>query len=99
MTGYGKRVLVVDEVESERREAAFLLKQAGFTVVQARDGLEALSQMQQQHIDAVVTDFHMPYLNGLELLAESRATWPDIPVIIVSKAEWDMSWRARNTCS
>lgn len=91
MIGYGKLVLVVDEVESERRETAFLLKQAGFTVVQACDGLEALSEMQQQHFDAVVTDFHLPYLNGLELLAESRATWSDIPVIIVSKAQWGMS--------
>lgn len=91
MIGYGKLVLVVDEVESERQETAFLLKQAGFTVVQACDGLEALSEMQQQHFDAVVTDFHLPYLNGLELLAESRATWSDIPVIIVSKAQWDKS--------
>ncbi|MEI8014588.1 MAG: hypothetical protein WCH20_07075 [Nitrospira sp.] len=38
----------------------FLLKQAGFTVVQACDGLEALSEMQQQHFDAVVTDFPCP---------------------------------------
>jgi CheY-like chemotaxis protein len=91
MIGYRKFVLVVGEVESERQETAFLLKQAGFTVVQACDGLEALSEMQQQHFDAVVTDFHLPYLNGLELLAESRATWSDIPVIIVSKAQWDMS--------
>ncbi len=47
--------------------------------------------MQQQHFDAVVTDLHLPYLNGLELLAESWATWSDIPVIIISKAQWDMS--------
>ena len=55
MIGYRKFVLVVDEVESERQETAFLLKQAGFTVVQACDGLEALSEMQQHHFDAVVT--------------------------------------------
>ena len=41
--------------------------------------------------DAVVTDFHMPYLNGLDLLAQSRVIWSDTPVIIVSKAQWDMS--------
>ena len=76
MIGYGKLVLVVDEVESERQETAFLLKQAGFTVVQACDGLEALSEMRQQHFDAVVTDFQMPYLNGLELLAESGPSGP-----------------------
>ncbi len=91
MIGYGKLVLVVDEVESERQETAFLLKQTGFTVVQACDGLEALSEMQQQHFDAVVTDFQIPYLNGIELLAESRAIWADIPVIIVSTAQWGMS--------
>ena len=91
MIGYGKLVLVVDEVESERQETAFLLKQIGFTVVQACDGLEVLSEIQQQHFDAVVTDFHLPYLNGLELLAESRVAWPDTPVILVSKAQWDMS--------
>ena len=86
-----KRVLVVDDDESERQETALVLEQACFTVVQACDGLDALSEMQQQHFDAVVTDFHMPQMNGVELLAQSRITWPDIPVIIFSKAQWDMS--------
>jgi len=91
MMGEKKIVLVVDDDESERQETALVLEQAGFTVVQACDGLDALSEMQQHHFDAVVTDFHMPHLNGLELLAQSRVTWPDTPVIIVSKAQWDMS--------
>jgi two-component system chemotaxis response regulator CheY len=86
-----KIVLVVDDDERERQETALVLEQAGFTVVQACDGLDALSELQQQHFDAMVTDFHMPHLNGLELLAQSRITWPDTPVIIVSKAQWDMS--------
>ena len=68
-----------------------MLEEAGFTVVQACDGLDALSEMHQQHFDAVVTDFYMPYLNGLELLAQSRVIWSDTPVMIVSKAQWDMS--------
>lgn len=91
MIGNGKLVLVVDDDEGERQETARVVEQAGFTVVQACDGLDALSEMQQQHFDAVVTDFHMPYLNGLDLLAQSRVIWSDTPVIIVSKAQWDMS--------
>ncbi|HSL02213.1 MAG TPA: response regulator [Nitrospiraceae bacterium] len=84
-------MLVVDDDERERQETAFVLEEAGFTVVQACDGLDALSEMHQQHFDAVVTDFYMPYLNGLELLAQSRVIWSDTPVMIVSKAQWDMS--------
>lgn len=42
--------------------------------------------MHQQHFDAVVSDFHMLYLNGLEPLAQSQVLWSDTPVIIVSKA-------------
>ena len=91
MIGYGKRVLVVDDDERERQETALVLQQAGFMVVLASDGLLALSKMQQRRFDAVVTDFHMPNLNGLELAAQSRLLWPALPVIIFSKGEWDMS--------
>jgi len=65
MIGYGKRVLVVDDDGRERQETALVLQQAGFMVVLASDGLLALSKMQQRRFDAVVTDFHMPNLNGL----------------------------------
>ena len=91
MIGDKKSVLVVDDDEREGQETTLVLEQAGFTVVQACDGLNALSEMQQHHFDAVVTGFHMPHLNGLELLAQSRVTWPDTLVIIVSKPQWDMS--------
>ena len=91
MIGYGKRVLVVDNDERERQGTALVLQQAGFMVVLASDGLLALSKMQQRRFDAVVTDFHMPNLNGLELAAQSRLLWPALPIIIFSKGEWDMS--------
>ncbi len=90
MIGHGERVLVVNADERERQETARVLEEAGFTVVEACDGLDAVNELRQQHVDAVVTDFHMPHLKGLELLAQSRVTWPDTPVIIISKAQWDM---------
>jgi DNA-binding response OmpR family regulator len=91
MIGYGKRVLVVDYDETERQETALALGQEGFTVVQARDGLDALSEMQKRRFDAVVTDCQMPQLNGLDFLAQSRVVWSDTPVILFSETRWDMS--------
>ena len=91
MIGYGKRVLVVDEMETMRRLLAEVLEQQGFTVVQASDGIQALCEMQRRHVDVVVTDYHMPRLNGLDLLREAQRAWPEIPVMLFSDLEWEKS--------
>ena len=87
MIGYGKRVLVVNEMAAMRRFLAEVLEQQGFTVVQACDGVQALCEMQQRQVDVVVTDYHMPRLNGLDLLRQSQRVWPEIPVILFSDLE------------
>lgn len=91
MIGYGKRVLLVNEMAAFRMFLAEVLEQQGFTVVQACDGVQALCEMHQRHIDVVVTDNHMPRLNGLDLLQHFQMTWPEIPVIFFSDLEWDTS--------
>jgi two-component system chemotaxis response regulator CheY len=85
---YGKRVLVVDDDERARQETARVLEQAGFPVVQACDGLHALSEMQKRRCDVVVTDCQMPHLKGLDFLAQSRMIWPDTPVILYSETRY-----------
>lgn len=91
MIGYGKRVLLVDDDESMRKVAAMVLEDVGFTVVPACDGLQALEELHKRRFDAVVTDLEMPFLNGLELLTRTLIAWPDIPVIIVSGTDGDLS--------
>ena len=91
MIGEGKRVLVVDDTEMMRRLLAEALGQEGFTVVQASDGVQALGEMQQRHFDVVVTDDHLPCLDGLDLIRQSQMTWPEIPVILFSEIEWGKS--------
>ena len=91
MIGYGKRALVVDGTETMRLLLAEVLGQEGFSVVQACDGVQALCEMQQRHFDVVVTDYHMPRLDGLDLLRQSQVAWPEIPVIFFSEIEWDKS--------
>ena len=47
--------------------------------------------MQHRHFDAVVTEDHLPHLNGLDLLKHCRITSPETPVIIFSELDWDRS--------
>ena len=89
MIGEGKRVLVVDDMETKRLLLAEVLGQKGFTVVQACDGAQALREMHQRHFDVVVTDDHMPCLDGLGLIRQSQMAWPEVPVILFSGIERD----------
>ncbi|MEO5955044.1 MAG: response regulator [Nitrospiraceae bacterium] len=91
MIGDGKYVLVVDDIETMRLVLTEVLAQEGFTVVQVGDGVQALGEMQQRHFDAVVTDDHMPCLDGLDLIRQSQMAWPEVPVILFSGIEWDTS--------
>ena len=58
-------------------------------MVQACDGVQALGEMQQRHVDVVVTDYQLPRLTGLDLLRQSQMAWPEIPVIFFSDLEWE----------
>ncbi len=84
MSRYGKRILVAEDDDAARDMLSALLVQAGYNVYAARNGQEALAEMQRKHFDVVVTDCDMPHLDGRELLSFSRAAWPHIPVIMLS---------------
>ncbi len=84
MEGYGKRVLIADDEESVRRLVAVVLEQAGYIVYAAVDGVEALGEMKKRRFDAVISDFHMPRLDGEQFLLLCRLMWPDIPVLLLS---------------
>lgn len=68
----GVRVLVVDDEESARTVIAASLKQAGATVLTARNAGEAFDLLSTQPIDAIVSDVGMPGESGLELIARVR---------------------------
>lgn len=84
MEGYGKRVLIADDEESVCRLVAVVLEQAGYIVHAAVDGVEALGEMKKRRFDAVISDFHMPRLDGEQFLLLCRLMWPDIPVLLLS---------------
>jgi diguanylate cyclase (GGDEF)-like protein len=67
-------VLVVDDDDTVRLLISGVIEDAGYRVVTARDGAEALGIYASQHVDCIVTDVNMPNLNGFELCSRIRAT-------------------------
>jgi two-component system, chemotaxis family, chemotaxis protein CheY len=82
--GYGKRVLVVEDDEDVRAVICCILGQVAYNVYEACNGMEALDALKKRRYDAVLTDYRMPKMDGLELLDLAQAMWPHTPVILVS---------------
>ena len=79
-----KRILAVDDESSMRRLLEISLKQAGYEPILAADGFEALSILRKGGIDLVVSDLHMPGMDGLRLFKKMNEECLQIPVIIVT---------------
>ncbi|MEA2708329.1 MAG: hypothetical protein QOF78_930 [Phycisphaerales bacterium] len=81
-----KTILVADDESHILHVVSLKLRNAGFRVITARDGQEALEMAQSQHPDLLITDYHMPQLSGLELCQrlkqDSRTS--DIPAIMLT---------------
>ncbi len=84
MDGYGKRVLVVDDDDDVRGLICMILSEAGYNVYEARDGLDAVHALQKRRYDVLLTDYHMPKMDGLELLDLAQGMLPELPVILAS---------------
>lgn len=79
-----KRILAVDDEPNMRRLLEIMLKQAGYQAIVAGNGKEALAILQKEGADLVVSDLHMPGMDGLGLLSGMRESEIDTPVIIVT---------------
>ena len=79
-----RTVLLVDDESSVRRAAARLLERAGFRVIVAADGAEAVDRLDAVagSVDVVVTDMVMPRMDARELVGVIRRRWPEIPVVL-----------------
>ena len=67
-----KTILTVDDSRTIRDMLAITLSAAGYEVVQAEDGVEALERLRDTHPSAIVTDINMPRMDGFELIEEVR---------------------------
>ena len=81
-----RTILVADDESHILHVVSLKLKNAGYRVLTARDGQEALEMAQQEKPDLLITDYHMPQLSGIELcrkLKQDPAT-TNIPAIMLT---------------
>jgi two-component system, chemotaxis family, chemotaxis protein CheY len=80
------RVLTVDDSSVSRRQLRLALEAVGVSVCEAAEGVEALWRARSEHFDLVITDIHMPAMDGLELIRELRksAGYEQTPVYVLT---------------
>lgn len=78
------RVLVIEDEEDQRTLLREMLKGVGHEVAEAADGAEGLKLFGRVKPDLVLTDIHMPGLDGLDVISALRVQNPGIPIIAVS---------------
>lgn len=81
-----KKILVVDDEDDIVELITFQLESDGFSVINARDGMEAVSKINKENPDLVILDIMMPRMNGLDVvrLIRAREDKKNIPIIIAS---------------
>lgn len=84
--GQGETILFVDDEPSIRDVARAVLRRLNFTPLTAPDGTEGLIQVAEHRTElrAVITDLHMPHMDGLEFVRTLRRMLPTIPVLVAS---------------
>jgi DNA-binding NtrC family response regulator len=81
------RVFLVDDDELVLRAVGRVLTRAHYHVTTFRSGGDALAALERGSggtLDLLIADLHMPGMNGLELLDRVHASWPDLPVLMLS---------------
>jgi len=86
-------IVIVDDSPTVLKFVSYSLKNSGFKVVTAMDGMDALEKMSslEDNIDMVITDLNMPNMDGYELISTLRKNeqFKSTPIIILSSEEDD----------
>lgn len=79
-------ILAVDDSASMRQMVRFTLESAGYRVVQAVDGIEALDYAKNSAVDLVLTDVNMPRMDGITLVRELRGlpNYRLVPLLVLT---------------
>src|ERR1700687_6240802 len=78
------RVLAVDDESAACKLLSLILAAPAFQCTTASNGEEALTALQREHFDAVISDLHMPGMSDMELLTEVRRCHPHVAFLVTS---------------
>ncbi len=81
-----KRVMTVDDSKTMRDMVGFTLRSAGFTVIAAEDGKQAIGLLATNSVDVIITDLNMPVMDGVTLIRTLRADprWRAVPILMLT---------------
>lgn len=87
----GKSILTVDDSASIRQMVSFTLKAAGYSVVEASDGVQGLDKAKTGHYDLILTDQNMPNMDGLTLIRQLRTlpAYRSVPILVLTTEAGD----------
>jgi len=78
------KILLADDDDLLRRVLEFQLQEAGFQVISAGNGAQALKLFSGDDFDCVITDWRMPQMSGLEFLQRANAIRSETPIIVIT---------------
>ena len=76
--------MIVDDERAIREELAYALAYEGYETVEATDGEAGLAELESGTVSAVLLDIKMPGIDGMEVLARAKESWPHVPIIMIS---------------
>ncbi|MBU0994018.1 MAG: sigma-54 dependent transcriptional regulator [Proteobacteria bacterium] len=79
-----KKILICDDEESMLEVLEFMLSREGYAVTCAESGLSAVSLLEKNNYDLILTDIRLGDITGIEVLRASKKSSPDTPVIMIS---------------
>lgn len=80
------RVCLIDDDALVRDAIALSLGDADFDIVTAASAAEGLQAASTAPFDAIVTDFNMPGVSGAQFIADARARWPNVAILVITGA-------------
>lgn len=78
------KILLVDDAKLVQKSVGDFLIRCGHTLLTASDGAEALTRLEGNPVDVVISDIRMPVMHGVRLLEAVRDQYPSIPVVLIT---------------
>ncbi len=78
------RILIAEDSATQATQLRIMLEDAGYEALTAADGVKALELIETMDCDVVLTDLHMPNMNGLQLVEAVRERYESVPVILIT---------------